>query len=127
MNLNDLHGFVQITRKKEGCSWYLVDSTPGTGSGEVYRLNVFDEEGTLSHEIREIEEEVDGQIKPEKLREVAAARAFAGTTPKFLRDEGEDGPEKFERFRAAWLKGGLSEFLSQHGLSADADANQAET
>ena len=118
MTLRELRAFIAGTREREGVNWYLLDSTPVLGgSGLVFTLICYDDNGEVINQVPFIEERIGGKVPTETLLEIAAVRPRAGINAHFLAKAGKKGgsPLKiFEEARDRWISGAGDAFAGRN-------------
>ncbi len=118
MTLRELRTFIAGTREREGVNWYLLDSTPVLGgSGLVFTLICYDDDGEVINQVPFIEERIGGQVPTETLLEIAAVRPRAGINSYFLTKAAKKGasPLKiFEEARDRWMNGAGDAFAGRN-------------
>ena len=116
MNLSELKTFIIETRRVEGVSWFLVDSSPLKYRKVLYTLYVFDDRRNVVATVGAIEE-LNKAIPRHKIHAVALTREIAGINRSFIlahgEGEGREGAQYlFERAKENWLARGFDDFIN---------------
>lgn len=116
MTLAQLKAFIVHTRRAEGVSWFLVDSSPLKFHNVLYTLYVFDDNRNLVTTVTAIEE-FNKKVPKHKIAAIGATREVAGMNRTFLANNRDKTNRKepgyvFAGAKRRWMRKGFADFLA---------------